>query len=111
MPKFTQIPEKSAGKAAPQSTIDDYKKYIEELEEGNLGQLEFEEGEDVTLAKKALQAAGSQLNMYLKVSKARGQENILRFKRITEEEHKEAQKTAETRAAKMRGKPRAKKKK
>lgn len=111
MPKFTQVSEKAAGKALPQSTIDEYKKYIEQLEEGKLGQLEFEEGEDIKLAKSALQAAGAQLEIYLKVSKARGQKNILRFKRITEEEHKEAQKVAEARAAKMKGKPRAKKKK
>lgn len=111
MPKFTQISEKAAGKALPQNVIDDYKKYIEQLEEGNLGQLDFEEGEDIKLAKSALQAAGAQLEIYLKVSKARGKENILRFKRITEEEHKEAQKVAEARAAKMRGKTRVKKKK
>ena len=111
MPKFTQISEKAPGKVVPQSTIDEYKQYIEQLEEGKLGQLEFEEGENIKLAKSALQAAGTQLNMYIKVSNARGLKNILRFKRLTKEEFEEAQKIAQERAAKMRGKTRAKKKK
>jgi hypothetical protein len=112
MPVFTQLSAKEAGKKAiPQEMIEEHKKFIAELEEGKVGQLEFGEGEDVALSKKALQEAGTQLGIFLKVSKARGNDRILRFKKITEEEHKEAQKIAEARAAKMRGKPKARKKK
>lgn len=111
MPIFTQISAKEASKrVVPQEMIDEHKKYIEQLEEGKIGQLEFSEGEDVALAKKALQEAGNQLGMHLKVAKARGLKNILRFKSISKEEFEESQKKAQERGAKMKGKARAKKK-
>jgi hypothetical protein len=109
MPIFTQFPAKDASKrAVPQETIDEYKKFIEDLKEGNVGQLEFPEGEDTKLGKRALQEAGNQLGMHIKVSSARGQKNIVRFKRLSQEEFEEAQRKAKARGEKMRGKRRKK---
>lgn len=110
MPIFTQISAKEASKrVVPQEMVDEHKKYIEQLEEGKIGQLEFGEGEDIALGKRALQEAGSQLGIFLRVSKARGNNSILRFKRLTKDEFEEAQKKAQERGAKMKGRARKKK--
>ena len=115
MPKFSIVQEKEVGKmAVPQELIEEYKSHIEELEKqekGFVGKIEFEEGENIKIGKKALQEAASQLDKYIKVQKVRGSANLLRVKLISKEEHEEAKKIAQARAAKLKGKPRAKKKK
>ena len=118
MPKFTQqkIEEKKPGKpkGIPQEVIDEYKPYIEQLEKGNEGTLEFTKSENITQGRKALIEAGIQLKKYLKVRKPRGADNILNFQIITKKEFDEAKKKAAARGAKvakaLKGKPRAKKK-
>jgi hypothetical protein len=107
MPKFSQqaIEVKAVKqKGIPQDVVDEYKPYIEQLEKGNQGALEFGEGEDVKLGRKALVEAGVQLKQYVKVRKPRGQENVLNFVLITKKEYDEAKKKAEARGAKLRGK-------
>lgn len=115
MAKLTIVPEKEASKVAvPQEVIEEYKKHIEEIEKqkkGYVGKLELDEGENIKIAKRALKEAANQLSMYVKVQKVRGSDKALRVKLISKEENEEAQKVAEARAAKMRGKTRAKKKK
>ena len=112
MPKFTKEkkPEK-AGRtpAIPQEMIDEYKGFIEQTDKEEVGTLEFDEGEDIKLGRKALVEAGIQLRKYVKVRKPRGAENSLLFERITKKEFDEAKAKAEAKAEKLRGKPRAKK--
>lgn len=108
MPKFTQEPIQKAVKAKgiPQDVIDGYKKFVEGLEKGNVGKLEFGEDEDIKLGRKALLEAGIQLKKYARVMKVRGSDNVLRFVRITKQEFDEARKRVEARAEKIRGKKR-----
>ena len=51
MPKFSQEPieVKKPGRPAgiPQEVIDEYKGYIEQIEKGNRGILEFKNGENI----------------------------------------------------------------
>jgi len=112
MPKFSQAPieVKKPGrpKGIPQEIIDEYKPFIEQLEKGNAGSLEFGKNENITQGRKALVEAGIQLKKYIKVRKPRGQDNILTFQQITKKEFDEAKKKAEVRGAKLRGKKRTK---
>ena len=113
MPVFKQQPkeEKRREKSdIPREIIDEYKGYIEQLNKKNIGILEFEKGEDIQLARKALLQAGEELKKYVKVRKPRGEENVLRFERITLKEWTEAQKKARARGAKLKGRPRGKNK-
>ena len=112
MPKFTQESlEQKAVKAAaiPLQMIDEYRQYIEQLEKGNAGILEFGKDENMALARKALQEAGVQSKKYVKVQKVRGQDNKLKFWLITKKEYDEAIEKAKARGEKLRGKIRAKK--
>ena len=111
MPKFTkQKKEKKQPRGViPQEVIDEYKGFIEQTDKEDVGTLEFEEGEDIKLGRKALVEAGVQSRKYVKVRKPRGAENSLLFERITKKEFDEAKDKAEARAEKLRGKQRAKK--
>ena len=111
MPVLKKQPQgTSVGKQLPQDVVDEYKKYIEEIKEGEEGILEFQEDEKISLGKEALKQAGSQLGKHLKINKVRGSENLLRFQIITKEEWEEAQRKAMERGEKLKGKPKAKKK-
>ena len=92
----------------PQEVIDEYKKYIEQLERKNIGILEFKKNENINLARKALLQAGEELRKYVKVRKPRNEENVLHFERITQKEWREARKKTRTRGAKLRGRSRGK---
>ena len=112
MPKFSQEPKevKKPGrpKGIPQEVIDEYKGYIEGLEKGNVGALEFGKDENINQARKALQQAGEESKNYVKVRKPRGADNVLQFERITGKEWTEAKKKAAARGAKLRGQKRPK---
>ena len=118
MPKFSQekIPLKQPKqRGIPQEVIDEYKPFIEQLEKGNEGTLEFGKDENIAQGRKALVEAGVQLKKYVKVQKPRGKDNILKFRQITRKEFNEAKAKAKAsaRGAKVReklsGKPKAKK--
>ena len=113
MPKFSQEPieVKKPGRPAgiPQEVIDEYKGYIEQIEKGNRGTLEFKNDENINQARKALVQAGEESKNYVKVRKPRGSENVLQFERITRKEYVEAKQSAAARGVKLKGKKRAKK--
>ena len=111
MPKFTQesLYKKAVPKALPQEVIDEYKQYIEQLEKGNAGIVEFGKDENVAVGRKALQEAGIQSKKYVKVQKVRGEDNKLKFWLITKKEYDEAQARAKARGEKLRGKREEKK--
>jgi hypothetical protein len=107
MPKFTQqqIEKKTAKpKGIPEEVIAEYKKFIEALEKGNEGRLEFKEGENIAQARKALVEAGNQTKKYVRVRKPRGADNVLTFVQISKKEFDEAQAKAKARGEKLRGK-------
>ena len=110
MPKFTQEPIQKAVKVKgiPQEVVDGYKKFVDGLENGNVGKLEFDKDEAIALGRKALLEAAIQSKKYVKARKVRGADNVLMFERITRQEFVEAQKRVEARAEKMRGKTRKK---
>ena len=113
MPKFKQEPiptKQPRQKGIPQEVIDEYKPFIEELEKGNVGTLEFGKSENIAQGRKALVEAGIQSKKFIKVRKPRGQDSILTFQQITKKEFDEAAAKAKARGAKLKGKPRAKKK-
>jgi|SaaInl8_200m_RNA_FD_contig_21_2469006_length_375_multi_6_in_0_out_0_1 hypothetical protein len=105
MPRFTQEkiadPKKSA-KAIPDEVIDQYVEYIQNLEKGNEGILEFDEGEDVIQARKALVEAGVRCKKYVRVRKPRGDRITLRFRSISKAEYDESRSKAMARGAKIR---------
>ena len=113
MPVFKQqsIEKKKPGRPAgiPQEVVDEYKQYIEQLEKGSEGILEFKKDENINQARKALQQAGEELKKYVKVRKQRGSDNALKFQQITRKEWVEAKQKAKARGAKLKGKPKAKK--
>jgi len=112
MPKFKQqkIEVKVAKpKGIPQETIDEYKAFIEQLEKGNEGLLEFGKKEKIAVGRKALVEAGIQLKKYVKVQKVRGVDNTLKFIQITKKEFDEAKKKNKARGDKIK-KARKKKK-
>lgn len=112
MPIFKQQKkeEKKPGRPAgiPQEVVDEYKGYIEQLEKGNIGTLEFKKNENINQGRKALQQAGEESKKYVKVRKPRGQDNVLQFERITRNEWAAAKKVAKDRGAKLKGRPKAK---
>lgn len=113
MPKFSQakIEVKKPGKpkGIPTEVIEEYMKYVEALEKGSEGKLEFEEGENISQARKALVEAGVHCKKYVKVRKPRGTDNILTFVQITKAEFQEAQAKAKARGEKVRAAAQAKK--
>ena len=105
MPKFEQrvIEIKTpTAKALPQELVDEYVGYIEKLEKGNEGLLEFIEGENVAVGRKALLAAGVQSKKYVKVSKVRGVDNVLKFVQMSKKEWDEKQAQNMERGKKIR---------
>jgi hypothetical protein len=109
MPVFTQQPievKQNKPKGIPQETIDEYTEYIGKVRKGNEGFLEFGEDENMNIARRALKEAGVQSKKYVKVSKPRGKDNVLRFVRISKEEFDAAQEAAAARGAKLKGKKR-----
>ena len=107
MPVFSQQAietKKPQKQAIPQELIDQYKAFIDQLEKGNEGTLEFTEGEDINKARKALVEAGVQAKKYVKVRKLRGQTNVLIFRQISKKEFDDAKKKAAERGKKLRGK-------
>ncbi len=111
MPKFAQEPleKKVKVKGVPPEAVEEYKKYIEGLEKGNAGLLEFGKDENMALGRRALQEAGIALKKYVRVQKVRGEDNKLRFYQITKKEYDEALAMAKARGEKLRGRRRAKK--
>ena len=105
MPKFSQAPieKKKPGRkpAIPQELIDSFKPFIEQLEKGNQGRLEFSEKEDINKSRKALILAGVEIKKYIKARKERGTDNVLLFQIITKKEYDEAQAKAKARGAKV----------
>ena len=106
MPKFSQesLEKKSASKALLQEVVEEYKQYIEQLEKGNAGFLDFGKDENMAVGRKALQEAGLQSKKYVKVQKVRGEDNKLKFWLITKKEYDEAVEKAKARGEKLRGK-------
>ena len=106
MPVFTQakieVKEKAAKKAIPDEMIEEYMGYIGQLEKGNEGTLEFEEGENISKGRKALVEAGVHAKKYVKVTKPRGVKNVLTFQLITKAEFDEAAKKSKERGEKIR---------
>jgi hypothetical protein len=104
MPKFTQskIEETQAKpKGIPNEVIEQYMEYVKALEKNNEGKLEFEEGENIAQARKALVEAGLHCKKYIKVRKPRGADNILTFVLITKKEYDESQAKAKARGEKV----------
>jgi len=113
MPKFSQqkIEVKSAKpKGIPNEVIEQHMEYVKGLEKGNEGRLEFEEGENIAQARKALVEAGIHCKKFLKVRKPRGEKNILTFVQISKKEYDEAQAKAKARGEKVSKAAKAKKK-
>lgn len=111
MPKFTQEPmrQRAAAKGIPQEVIDAHKQFIEGLEKGNVGLLEFGKDESLAQSRKALVEAGVQLKKYVKTQKVRGEDNKLKFWQISKKEYDDAKAVAEARGEKLRGKRKPKK--
>jgi hypothetical protein len=114
MPKFSQskIEEKKPGRkpAIPQELIDEYKPFIEQLEKGNQGRLEFSAKEDINKSRKALILAGVEIKKYVKARKERGSDNVLLFQVISKKEYDEAQAKAKARGEKVSKAAKARKK-
>lgn len=109
MPVFSQHPKevkKVGRKGIAQEVVDEYKPYVQELEKGSIGRLEFKKDENINLARKALKEAGIQLKKQVKIRKPRGEDNILLFERATRKRRAAVQKVA----PKKEAKPKAKKK-
>ena len=114
MPVFKQekIEVKKPGRLAgiPQEVVNESKEYISKLEKGSRGILEFKKGENINQARKALLQAGVELKKYVRVRKPRGSANVLQFERITAKQWGASRKVAKERGAKLKGKPKAKRK-
>ena len=106
MPKFSQKPieVKKPGKpkGIPQALVDEYKLFVDGLDKGNIGTLEFKKDENINLARKALVQAGEELKKYVRVRKPRGQESVLEFQRITRQGYVEAKMKNKERGAKIK---------
>ena len=106
MPKFSQekiaVKEKTPKKAIPDEMIEEYMGYIGQLDKGNEGTLEFGPEENITKGRKALVEAGVHARKYVKVTKPRGIDNVLKFRLITKAEFGEAQKKSKERGDKIR---------
>jgi hypothetical protein len=107
MPIFIKEPKvtvKPKAKSVPAEMIDAYKQYIEELELGadERGILTFEENENIKLGRLALQQAGISLQKYVKVMRARGSQDTLRFERISQQDYEALQQSFKARAEKIR---------
>lgn len=111
MSKFEKEPlqKAAAPKAIDPKIIEQYKGYIEDLTKSEAGKLTFGPDEDMAWGRKALQQAGIESKKYIRVQKVRGEDNQLRFYRITKAEWDAARKSAQERGAKIRGTKRAKK--
>ena len=104
MPRFKQIPadqQQSTRGAVPQELVDEYKQYVEQLEKGNVGLLEFNKTENIDQARKALEEAAEQLRKYVKIRRKRG-ENALQFQQITQREWQDKKRRSKERASKIR---------
>lgn len=103
MPEFKQIPveQQKAQKGISQEIVDEYKRYIQDLNKGHVGLLEFGKTEDIELARKALEQAGEELRNYVRIRRRRG-ERILQFQRITQREWQQKKKRDRARAVKTR---------
>lgn len=76
--KQVKIEKKPAGrpKGIPQEIVDSFKPYVDQLEKGNQGILEFKKDEPVSKARKALIQAATELKAYIKVRRQRSTPNI-----------------------------------
>lgn len=92
----------------PQEVIEEYKAYIQQLEKGSRGELEFKKDENINQGRKALLQAGVALKRYVRVRKPRGSTNVLQFEKISAKEWGAAKKAAKARGEKLKGKPKAK---
>lgn len=114
MPVFTQVKKeaKKRGRTGgiPQDVIDTFKEYISKLEKGSIGTLEFKKDENINQGRKALLQGGVELKKYVRVRKPRGKSNVLVFERITAKQWGASRKAAMDRGAKLKGKPKAKRK-
>ena len=103
------IQQKKRGKPTiDPKALEDCKKVIKGLERGIELLLKFKDPNQISLGRRALQEAGIQEKIWLKVRKERGSDAILVVQRITKQEYDEAAKMAAARGAKLKGKKRAK---
>ena len=105
------IQEKKPGKSSidPQA-VEDCRKVVKGLERGVELLFKLKDPKQLSLGRKALQEAGLQEKIWLKVRKERGSDSILVVQRITKQEFDETARKAKERGAKLKGKKRAKKK-
>ena len=101
-PKETKEKKERKKAGIPQAVIDEYKGFIEQLNNNTVGVVEFKEGENITLGRKALQQAGEESKKYVKVRKPRGATNALQVERITRKEWADAKSKAQARGAKLK---------
>ena len=98
------IEEKKPGRPAiDPKALEDCKRVIKGLERGVELLLKFKDPKQISLGRRALQEAGIQEKIWLKVRKERGSDNILVAQRITKQEYDEAAKMAAARGAKLKG--------
>jgi len=104
MPVFIKEPKvvpKPKAKTIPPEMLEEYKYFIEDLEEDERGILKFEENENIKLGRLALQQAGITLQKYVKVMKARGSQDTLTFERISQQDYDALQQSFKDRAEKI----------
>lgn len=102
MPTLKIVPRgTSLLQSVPQEIVDQYKEYIKQADEGSDNLLEFGPKEDVIQGKKALKIAADQLDKKLRIAKARGRDNVLRFQFLSDEEFMERKRRAKERVAKI----------
>jgi len=114
MPKFKQAPveqKPDSTKELDPKIVAQYQKYIEQLEEGNKGFLEFDKDEEheMNIAKLALTEAGKQIKKYVRVRKTRGIKNQIEFSILSKQEFDAMEKKNMERAQKIAASKRAKK--
>jgi hypothetical protein len=102
MPTLKIVPRgTSLTQPVPQDIVDQYKELIQQGDEASDNLLEFGPKEDVRLGKKALKLAADQLGRKLRIMKARGADNVVRFTFLSDEEDAERQRKALARGAKI----------
>ena len=84
MPTLRIVPRGAGARPeVAQEIVDEYKALIEQGDTVKDNLLEFGPKEDIKLGKKALAEAANQLGVKLRISKARGVPDILRFRFLT----------------------------
>ena len=92
---FTQLKKEEAQERArgiSKEMLDEYKKYITDLNVGSVGTLEFTADENVNLARTALKQAATDLNQHIRVRKPIKPGNVIYIERLSDEELNEMEK-------------------